>query len=110
MTIMHSAWNLSGHYPSRLNVGNFGPILLRFSSWLKTHALGLTPADIAAQVLPDSPQAPKHLELSIGEVFQEAKNDQPADVAPVVVATVGDLLLQQSGAAQPRGRAVLQHL
>src|SRR4029077_14986002 len=64
------------------------------ASGLQSFALERRPRIVAAQILPNALQAPKHVHLPVGKMFEETVADQARHVLPVVVALVGDFFLQ----------------
>src|SRR5712692_289153 len=53
-----------------------------------------TPSVVAAEVLPEALQPPDHMQLPIGKMLEEAVTDQARHILPIIIATIGDLLLQ----------------
>src|ERR1700756_1160878 len=61
---------------------------------------------VAAPVLPKTLQAPDYVQLPVGKMLEEAVAHEPDDVFPVVVALVGDFLLQNRADRNHRGEGV----
>src|SRR5712664_438125 len=69
---------------------------LRNAGRLQTFPLQRLPSSIAAQILPNPAQAPEHMHLPVREMLEKTVADQPHHILPIVIALVGDFLLQNS--------------
>ena len=64
---------------------------------------------VATKILPQTLQAPDHVQLPVGKVFEEAVTHKPDDILPVVVAFVSDFLLQHRSNGNYRSEGVSEN-
>src|SRR6267378_1228319 len=79
-----------------LALGSQNKPLLRNAGRLQPFPLQRRPRNVAAQILPNPPQAPIHMHLPVRKMFEKTVTDQPHHILPIVAALVGDFLLQNS--------------
>src|SRR6266436_5449713 len=68
----------------------------RHARRLQPFPLHLRPDVVAAQILPHATQTPEHMHLPVRKMFEKTVADQPHHILPIVIALVGDFLLQNS--------------
>ena len=64
---------------------------------------------VAAEILPKPLQAPDHVQLAVGKMFEEAIAYETDHVFPVVIALVGDFLLQDGADGNHRGEGITEN-
>src|SRR5216683_3954909 len=76
---------------------------------LEPLALQGFPLHVSAQVFPESPQPPDHVQLPVRKMFEEAIADKTDYVLPVVIPLVGNFFLQDGADGDHRRKRIPEY-
>src|ERR1700679_799758 len=67
-----------------------------------------SPLQVSAEILPDTLKPPDHCELAIGEVLEQAVDEEARDFAPVAVTAEGHFFEQHRADGKQRGKCIAE--